>query len=268
VPFVDHVSVGVSDLAASAAFYDRVLAPLGARRLYRDAGLIGYGSGAPNGSFAICRPQSGPPLPQDGAHVCFAAGTRDEVERFHQAALAAGGTDNGGPGYRHRYGPDYFAAFALDPDGNHLGVVARLRPDSQSTPRARILDHHSIGTSDLDEAGRFYDALLAAIEVRRLRTRPDYVMYGSDLTDSTFILAVPDEEQARLAPQPGFHTCFAAPARAGVELFHAAALAAGGRDNGRPGYRPQYGLGYFGAFVLDPWGNRLGVVARVPPEAQ
>ena len=267
MPFVDHLSLGVADLAVSGRFYDMALGALGARRLYRDGELIGYGSGSTNGSFSISRPAGGAPRPQPGAHVCFAAGTREEVERFHEAALAGGGTDNGAPGYRLQYGEDYFGAFVLDPDGNHLGVVARIRPEAASMPRARIVDHLSIGNGDLAESGRFYDMLLASIDVRRLRTKPDYLMYGRDLTDTTFILAEPDEPVETVPPQPGFHACFSAPTREAVAQFHRAGLIAGGRDNGAPGYRPNYGIDYFGAFLVDPWGNHLGAVARVPPEA-
>jgi catechol 2,3-dioxygenase-like lactoylglutathione lyase family enzyme len=255
------MSIGVGDPAASIAFYDAVLAPLGSRRLFRAEHYVGYGSGAPDGSFGICRGGR----PQDGTHVCFAAGTREEVAAFHAAALAAGGTDNGAPGYRPEYAPDYYGAFALDPDGNRLGVVARVRPEASSTPRARIIDHLSIGTNDLEEAARFYDALFGSQRVRRLRTARDFIKYGTDTGDSTFIIGAPDDGR-RTAPQLGFHVCFSAASRDLVASFHAAGLAVGAGDNGAPGYRPEYGFDYFGAFLLDPWGNHLGVVARVPPD--
>lgn len=263
MPFVDHASVGVSDLGASIRFYDAALAPLGARRRFRDGDYVAWGSATVNGHFAVCRRPS--PRPQLGAHACFAAGSREEVEAFHRAALAAGGEDNGPPGYRPQYSPDYYGAFVLDPDGNHLGVVARLAADQASTPRARILDHLSIGTVHLGEAARFYDALLAPLGAARLRTRDDYVMFGTDLNDTTFILAEPDEPGA-VAPQPGFHACFAADSRESLALFHAAGLRGGARNNGTPGPRPDYAIDYWGAFLVDPWGNHVGAVARVPPE--
>ena len=70
-----------------------------------------------------------------------------------------------------------------------------------------------------------------------------------------------------VVPQNGFHVCFSAESGAAVAAFHAAGLAAGGRDNGAPGYRPEYAPDYYGAFIIDPDGNRLGVVARVAPGA-
>ena len=265
MPFVDHASVGVADLAASMRFYDAALAPLGARRRFRDGDYVAWGTGAVNGHFAVSRRPY--PMPQNAAHTCFAAGSREEVAAFHAAALAAGGTDNGQPGYRPQYSEDYYGAYVLDPDGNHLGVVARLKPESASTPRARIIDHLSIGTDDLPESSRFYDALLAPLGVRRLRTRPDYVMYGTELHDTTFILAEPDDLAAGTLPQPGFHACFSADSRESASRFHAAGLRAGARDNGAPGHRPDYAIDYWGAFLIDPWGNRIGVVARVSPDA-
>jgi catechol 2,3-dioxygenase-like lactoylglutathione lyase family enzyme len=116
---INHVSIGVGDLARTKRFYDAALKPLGATRLSEDAGSLGYGRDAV--AFWISRTDS--PVPQDdnsGLHICFAAPTRQSVDAFHAAALRAGGRDNGAPGLREAYGPGYYAAFAVDPDGYRI----------------------------------------------------------------------------------------------------------------------------------------------------
>jgi catechol 2,3-dioxygenase-like lactoylglutathione lyase family enzyme len=115
----DHVSLGVRDLAASRRFYDAALAPLGYARLHAGADSLGYGRDA----VGLWIGPSASPVPADpasGLHFCFTAPSRDSVDAFHAAALAAGGGDNGGPGPRADYGPRYYAAFVTDPDGYRL----------------------------------------------------------------------------------------------------------------------------------------------------
>jgi catechol 2,3-dioxygenase-like lactoylglutathione lyase family enzyme len=116
---LDHVSIGVRDLARTRRFYDAALQPLGYTCLSESAGSLGYGRDGV--AFWISAVQR--PVPADadsGLHFCFAALTRKGVDAFHAAALAAGGRDNGKPGLRKDYGPDYYAAFAVDPDGYRL----------------------------------------------------------------------------------------------------------------------------------------------------
>lgn len=118
-----HLSFAVTDLARSAAFYDAVLGSLGYRRVWDDATFIGYGVNDGEDIFALnLRPQNAG-VPGDGFHVAFAAPSREAVSRFHEAALAHGGRDNGGAGLHPEYGPDYFAAFVLDPDGYRVEAV-------------------------------------------------------------------------------------------------------------------------------------------------
>ena len=116
---LDHVSIGVADVARARKFYDAVLSPLGYSCLSESAGSLGYGDRA----VALWVNAAARPVPADmasGLHFCFAAPTRDGVEAFHAAALAAGGADNGEPGLRQDYGAGYFAAFAIDPDGYRI----------------------------------------------------------------------------------------------------------------------------------------------------
>jgi catechol 2,3-dioxygenase-like lactoylglutathione lyase family enzyme len=119
----DHISLGVADLDRAAAFYDRALAALGYVRLEQNARSVCYGPAGFSGEppFAIVHGAAGASAP--GFHIAFAARTRDAVDRFHAAALAAGGLDDGPPGIRERYNPGYYAAFVRDPDGHRLEAV-------------------------------------------------------------------------------------------------------------------------------------------------
>ena len=118
-----HLSFAVRDIARSGAFYDAVLAPLGYGRVWEDETFVGYGSEAGKDVFALkLRPENAG-VPGDGFHVAFAAPTREAVSAFYEAALAHGGRDNGGAGLHPEYGPDYFAAFVMDPDGYRIEAV-------------------------------------------------------------------------------------------------------------------------------------------------
>ncbi len=118
-PRLDHIGLDVSDYAASKAFYEKALAPLGMRCLMEPVpGVGGFGNDFP--FFWIGARGRGP---DSGSHVAFAAGDRGTVDAFHEAALAAGGRDNGGPGIREIYHPTYYGAFVLDPDGNNIEAV-------------------------------------------------------------------------------------------------------------------------------------------------
>jgi catechol 2,3-dioxygenase-like lactoylglutathione lyase family enzyme len=118
---LDHVTIGVTDTGRSLAFYNRALRPLGITRLYGDGeGFAGYGI-APKAFFWIGIRDT----PQTGSHVAFAAQDRATVDRFYAEAIAAGGRDNGQPGLRPNYHPDYYGAFVLDPDGHNIEAVCR-----------------------------------------------------------------------------------------------------------------------------------------------
>lgn len=129
-----HVSVGVSDVAQAAEFYDAVLGALGYKRTAQYLPYaIGYGEGT--SEFWIQLPaDQGTPSPGNGAHIGFSARTREAVHRFHETALDNGGTDNGTPGPRADYGPDYYGAFVRDPFGNKL--EATLNPAARKRARA------------------------------------------------------------------------------------------------------------------------------------
>jgi catechol 2,3-dioxygenase-like lactoylglutathione lyase family enzyme len=116
---LDHVSIGVRDIAKSKHFYDAALKPLGYQCLSEGAGSLGYGDSA----VALWISTAEHPVPPDmksGLHFCFIAPSHGSVDGFHKAALSAGGRDNGAPGARADYGPDYYAAFVIDPDGYRI----------------------------------------------------------------------------------------------------------------------------------------------------
>lgn len=116
---IDHITLGVSNLDRSREFYDRALQPLGIERLYADGDdYSGYGI-RPKTLFWIGRRAE----ILTGAHVAFAAADRATVYAFYQAALAAGGRDNGKPGLRPQYNTNYYGAFVLDPDGHNIEAV-------------------------------------------------------------------------------------------------------------------------------------------------
>jgi catechol 2,3-dioxygenase-like lactoylglutathione lyase family enzyme len=121
---IDHLSLGVSDLARAAVFYDAVLAPLGYVRLFSMARAVGYGTpGAKDEAFAILAAGDGARAPGAGCHVALVAADRESVDAFHAAALRMGAVDEGAPGLRPQHGVGYYAAFVRDLDGYRLEAV-------------------------------------------------------------------------------------------------------------------------------------------------
>jgi catechol 2,3-dioxygenase-like lactoylglutathione lyase family enzyme len=118
-----HISFGVVDLERAARFYDAALGSLGYVRVWADLSAVGYGLPGGGDLFAIKLRAGAHQVPGAGFHLAFAACSREAVSAFHEAALQAGGQDNGAPGLRPDYGPNYFAAFIIDPDGYHVEAV-------------------------------------------------------------------------------------------------------------------------------------------------
>jgi catechol 2,3-dioxygenase-like lactoylglutathione lyase family enzyme len=125
---IDHLSLGVADLADAGAFYDAVLGPLGYVRLFTHPRAIGYGrAGDRDEAFAVLHDGERARVPGAGCHVAFVAPDRASVDAFYAAALVAGGGDQGGPGLRPAYGEGYYAAFVRDPDGHRIEAVMHER---------------------------------------------------------------------------------------------------------------------------------------------
>ena len=116
---LDHVSIGVRDLARARRFYDAALKPLGYACLSASDGALGYG-GVSAALWVLAAERPVATNEKSGLHFCFSAPSRAAVDAFHAAALATGGKDNGRPGLRADYGPNYYAAFAVDPDGYRI----------------------------------------------------------------------------------------------------------------------------------------------------
>jgi len=117
----DHVKFGVSDYAASKAFYLKALEPLGVVVVSEGAPTYGVELCTPEGKVSLCLFQT-EETPAH-LHVAFVAENRQQVEAFYRAALQSGGKDNGAPGLRPRYHANYYAAFVIDPDGHNIEAV-------------------------------------------------------------------------------------------------------------------------------------------------
>jgi catechol 2,3-dioxygenase-like lactoylglutathione lyase family enzyme len=114
---IAHTGIAVRDYKKSKAFYERALAPLGYKNNMEMGDAGGFNDGK-NTDFWIGKNET-----VAKSHVAFEAKNREEVEQFHKAAIAAGGKDNGAPGYRPDYWPGYYAAFVHDPDGHNIEAV-------------------------------------------------------------------------------------------------------------------------------------------------
>ncbi|WBU53727.1 VOC family protein [Paracoccus sp. SCSIO 75233] len=130
---IDHVGFAVSDLARSRAFYEGALAPLGITVMME---MTEEATGG-NGAFLGLGKDGNPffwigtgKAPATSVHLALSAPDRDKVAAFYDAALAAGGTDNGAPGLRPEYSPGYYGAFVLDPDGNNIEAVCHEKQPS------------------------------------------------------------------------------------------------------------------------------------------
>ena len=239
----DHVGLTVSDLPASERFYRTLLGTLGIEPSYAGADMVGWDDwwiGPPDVEHRVA----------GGLHVAFEAGDHTQVDGFWRAAIDAGYRDDGAPGPRAEYGPDYYGAFVLDPDGNSVEAVHGAR-DGQTVPAGRI-DHLWIRVADVEESRRFYATIAPHAGLRLIPGGSDRVQ----LSGSDFSFSLVDDERPHTEH---VHLAFTAHDDATVRDFHAAALAAGYEDNGGPGER-HYHPGYYAAFVIDPDGHNIEVV--------
>jgi catechol 2,3-dioxygenase-like lactoylglutathione lyase family enzyme len=243
----DHVTIRVLDREASERFFDAVLTPLGIQHSYRG------GSFSEWQDFSIAEATHAEPATH-GLHVAFIAPSREQVDEFWRAGLASGLQDDGAPGPRPQYPADYYGAFLRDPGGNSIEAVhheALRRRDG-------IVDHVWIRVADLAAATAFYRVVAdaAGLEVREVGTESS--TFGGAASSRGSFTLVPGEPTANL------HMAFPGDEET-VRRFHREALAAGYRDHGPPGERPQYHPGYYAAYVLDPDGNNIEVVDHHRP---
>ena len=234
----DHVTIRVSDRAASEAFYTTVLLGLSFETMYSDARFAEWDD------FSLTAADDENPATRR-LHVGFGAPSREHVDRFWQAGTEAGYRDDGPPGPRPAYREDYYGAFLLDPDGNSAEAVHHgdVRPPGH-------IDHLWIRVADRLASQRFYETIAphAGFELALDRERAWFVGPGGSFT---ILEGTPTEH---------VHLAFPATENATVDAFHRAAIEAGYRDNGAPGERSHYHPGYYGAYVLDPDGNNVEVV--------
>lgn len=115
---IDHIGMAISDSEVSKEFYSKALAPLGIELVAEVQGWVGFGKGGkPEFWFGVQEKTQNP------MHIAFTANSREEVNAFYEAAISAGAKDNGKPGVREIYHPDYYGAFVIDPDGHNIEAV-------------------------------------------------------------------------------------------------------------------------------------------------
>ena len=237
----DHVTIRVSDRAASEGFYDLVLGTLGIERSYSEDDFAEWND------FSLSGWSPGKPVTRR-LHVAFVAPSHEAVDEFWRAGTGAGYRDDGAPGPRPQYGDDYYGAFLLDPDGNSIEAVHHntLRTGGH-------VDHLWIRVADVAASKRFYETIAPHAGLRLGADTPDLAQFRGASGSFSVVAGTPTDH---------LHMAFGASDDATVDAFHAAATGAGYRDNGAPGERPEYHAGYYGAYVLDPDGNNIEVVSH------
>jgi catechol 2,3-dioxygenase-like lactoylglutathione lyase family enzyme len=236
----DHVGLYLSDFAAAARAYRPLFEALDAEPPSEDEGLIEWED--------LALSPANPERPVTSAvHIGLVAPSREHVDRFWRAGLEAGLTDDGAPGPRAVYGPDYYGGFLLDADGNSIEACLHARVHQPGR-----VDHVWLRVADVAASRDFYAAIAPWTGFRLVVDEPGLARFRGP--QSSFTVTAGERRSAHL------HVAFPTDQDAVVEGFHAAAMAAGFRDNGGPGERSQYHPGYYGAFVLDPDGHNIEVV--------
>src|SRR5919202_1868930 len=235
---LDHVTIRVSDRDASERFYRTVLPTIGIEPTAVDDAFVEWDT------FSLSAATESTPVTRR-LHIGFVAPSRAHVDEFWRVGTAAGYEDDGAPGPRPQYSPDYYGAFLLDPDGNSAEAV------THEERRRGPIDHLWIRVADVAAAKRFYDTVAPNTGFRLRNEVPDRVHFGGESGSFALVAGIPTEH---------VHLAFPAADDATVDAFHRAATAGGYADNGAPGERPKYAPGYYAAFVLDPDGNNVEVV--------
>jgi catechol 2,3-dioxygenase-like lactoylglutathione lyase family enzyme len=236
----DHVTIRVSDRAASETFYRTVLAVIGVEQSHSGEHFAEWDD------FSLAPASAEHPATRR-LHIAWLAPSREHVDAFWRAGTEAGYRSDGEPGERPVYGDDYYGSFLLDPDGNSAEAVHHDPPYTSGH-----VDHLWIRVPDLAAAKRFYMTIAPYAGFGLGSDTPVRVQL---LGPGTSLSLVADDEHTA-----NVHLAFPAADDATVAAFHRAATEAGHRDNGGPGERPEYHAGYHAAFVLDPAGHNVEVV--------
>jgi catechol 2,3-dioxygenase-like lactoylglutathione lyase family enzyme len=236
----DHVTIRVSDRAASEAFYSTVLRTLGIDATSSDE------HGMEWDDFSLVPASDEHPVTRR-LHVAFAAPARERVDAFWSTGVDAGYAEDGAPGPRPQYRYDYYGAFLLDPDANSIEAV------HHGGMRGGGIDHLWIRVADVAASKRFYETIAPYAGLRLGADEPGRAQFVGEGGSFSLVAGEPTEN---------VHLAFGVSEDGTVDAFHAAATGAGYRDNGAPGERPVYHPGYYGAFVLDPDGNNVEAVSH------
>jgi catechol 2,3-dioxygenase-like lactoylglutathione lyase family enzyme len=234
----DHVTIRASDREASERFYATVLSAIGIEPTHSDEGFAEWGD------FSLAAAGDGTPVTQR-LHIAFVAPSRAAADEFWRVGTAAGYRDDGAPGPRPQYSPDYYGAFLLDPDGNSAEAV------HHESVRSGNVDHLWIRVADVAAAKRFYETVAPHAGFHLTTDIPERASFDGETGSFSVVAGTPTEH---------VHMAFPAAERATVDAFHRATTGAGYADNGAPGERPEYAAGYYAAFALDPDGNNVEVV--------
>jgi catechol 2,3-dioxygenase-like lactoylglutathione lyase family enzyme len=239
----DHVTMRVSDLDASRPFYELAMATLGFGEPTGDGHFLEWED------LSISQSREDRPVTRN-LHVGLVAPSREGVDDWWATMTGAGYRDDGAPGPRPQYSPDYYGGFVLDPDGNSVEAVHQGRTREGDNR----IDHLWIRVADLEASKHFYETIAPFGGFVLGGAWPQaWHFRGADRHFSI----VHDERPLT----ENLHIAFPAARNATVDEFHRAAVAAGYRDNGAPGERG-YHPGYYGAFVLDPDGNNVESVCH------
>jgi catechol 2,3-dioxygenase-like lactoylglutathione lyase family enzyme len=234
----DHVTIRVSDREASERFYRTVLSAIGSEPTHAGPEFAEWDD------FSLTQASDDRPATKR-LHVAFVAPSHEGVDAFWRAGTEGGYEDDGKPGPRPQYRRDYYGAFLLDPDGNSIEAV------HHGAMHGGGIDHLWFRVANVAASRRFYERVAPHTGFELSRAAPDQVQFVG--RESSFTL-----RQGR--PTENVHMAFPAEDNTAVEAFHQAATSAGYRDCGRPGERPQYHAGYYGAYVLDPDGHNVELV--------
>lgn len=227
----DHVTIRVSDLAASRRFYVEALGLPTNDGEYVEWDAFGITAGDD-----VSR----------RLHVGFGVSDREAVDAWWTRMTGAGYRSDGEPGPRPEYSETYYGAFVLDPDGNSVEVVHHYRS------RTGGIDHVWLRTRDVAAAKRFYVTIAPVVGLELVRDTAELVRFSDGEGSFTFVAG--DE------PTHNVHLAFGVGDTDAVARFHEVATASGYADNGGPGERPEYHPGYHGAFVFDPDGHNVEAV--------
>lgn len=235
----DHVTIRVSDRAASERFYELVLKTLGVEKTYSEDGFVEWND------FSLSGWSPGKPVTRK-LHIGFVAASREQVDEFWQVGREAGYVDDGEPGPRPQYSDDYYGSFLVDPDGNSAEAVHH-----GAMREGGVIDHLWFRVADVAEAKTFYEAVGRHAGFRLKHDSEDRAQFVGESGSFSCVSG------ARTNP---FHMAFPVDDNTSVEEFHTAMVGLGYRDNGGPGERRKYHPDYYGAFVFDPDGHNIELV--------